>query len=228
MLLRATGLAGSVTQRQLGGGDILASGEVIGTLNGDSNQTLTAALIAGGIINRTGMAAGRTDTTDTAENVLSALFGNDFDRNSLAGVCFRLLYRQAAAFATTWAHGRGWIAGTGTLDVTASRVREYLCEILNATKEVTANCGTTNASATVTLDVPQDPGKITPGMLVTGAGITAGTRVAGVHYGKSSTRDNTDKICSITLDANATATGSGVALTFSPVIRISSLGERTL
>jgi len=229
MLARGMISQGGIPARQAGPGDVLASGEVIAALATDANSTITGAMIAGGILNRTGMTAGRTDTTDTAQNVLTALGGNDFAVNVIPGTTFRFTYRQSAGFATTWGHGRGWIAGTGTLDVTASRIKEFLIEVLNSTPEVTTNCGTTNASATVTLDVPQPAGTITSGMLVTGTGITAGTRVAGVHYGSSSTRSNTDKICSITLDANATATtASGVSLIFSPVLRINGLGERTL
>lgn len=226
MLLRPIGMK---IERAAGAGDLLASGESFAALAADANSTLTGAMIASGVINRTGMTAGRTDTTDTADNVLNALSGNEVDRDVLTGCTFRFIYRQAAAFATTWAHGRGWIAGVGTLNVTASLVREYIVEILCAAREVTRNCGTTNASTAVTLDEPQPAGTIVPGMLITGAGVTAGTRVAGVTYGRTSDRSNTDKICAITMDANATATvASGVALIFSPVLRINSIGERTL
>lgn len=229
MLARPTVFGGSVTERQAGPGDIIASGEVLAALAADANSTLTGAMIGSGIINRTGMTAGRTDTTDTADNVLLALGGNDFSTNIMPGTTFRFQYRQSVAFATTWGHGRGWIAGQGVLDVAASSIKTFLVEVLNSSREVTINAGTTNASAAVTLDVPQAPGTITPGMIVTGAGITAGTRVAGVAYGKTTTRDNTDKICSITLDQNATATAaSGVALTFSPCLRINGMGVQTL
>lgn len=228
-LFRPTGYATSVSERQINAGDILASGESYAALAADANSTITGAMIAAGILNRTGMTAGRTDTTDTAENVLLALSGNDFDRNVLNGCTFRFTYIQTVAFATTWAHGRGWVAGSGTLNVAASAVREYLCRILCAQKEVATNCGTTNASAAVTLDVPQAAGSIVPGMLVTGAGITAGTKVAGVTYGRTTQRDNTDKICALTLDQNATATtASGVALIFSPVIEINGIRASTL
>lgn len=226
MLFRPEGM---FPTRQVSAGDIIASGEAFAALAADANSTLTGAMIASGILNRTGMTAGRTDTTDTAENILLAISGNDVDRNAYNGMSFHFLYRQSVAFATTWGHGRGNVAGIGTLDVTASRVREYIVRILNAQKEFTTNCGTTNASAAVTLDVPQVAGSIVPGMLVTGAGVTAGTKVAGVTYGRSSDRSNTDKICAITLDANATATAaSGVSLIFSPVLEWNSVGERTL
>jgi hypothetical protein len=230
MMARPTVLGGSATERQAGPGDILVTGEsFIAGPSADANSTLTAAMIVAGVLNRTGMTAGRTDTTDTADNVLTALAGNDFDRNILPGCTFRFKYVQNQAFATTWAHGRGWVAGTGVLNVAASTWRSFLCKVLCAAKEVTVNCGTTNASAAVTLDVAQNAGTIVPGMLVSGTGITAGTKVAGVTYGNTTTRTNTDKICAITLDANATATNaSGIALTFSPCIEISSDGSGTL
>ncbi len=230
MLARPTVFGGSVTERQAGPGDVLCTGEsFIAGPSADANSTLTAAMIVAGVLNRTGMTAGRTDTTDTAENVLTTLSGNDFDRNILPGNSFRFKYVQNQAFATTWAHGRGWVAGTGVLNVAASTWRSFLCKVLCAAKEKTLNCGTTNASAAVTLDVPQATGTIVPGMLVTGTGITAGTKVAGVTYGNTTTRADTDKICAITLDQNATATAaSGVSLIFSPVIELSSDGSGTL
>jgi hypothetical protein len=232
MLLRPMGVAGSVSQRQLSGGDLMANGEVIGALTTAGAGTWTAALIAGGIIRRTGPGGGYTDTTDTANNIIAALAGNDVAADVLTGVGFRLMFINTVAQAMTFAAGRGVIAGLGTLGGTASLVREYLLEILNATPEVTVSCGTTNTSTVVTFDVPQALGTVTPGMLVTGAGITAGTRVAGLtlgFQGVASARGSTDKITGITLDANATATAaSGVALIYSPVIRINGLREGTL
>lgn len=226
MLFRPQGM---YPARQVLGGDILAAGEALSALAADANSTITGAMMAAGILNRTGMTAGRIDTTDTAENVLLALSGNDVDRNALVGLSFRFIYRQSAAFATTWAHGRGWVAGTGTLDVTASRIREYVCRILCAQKEVAvANATTHNGTKAIELITPQNAGTVVPGMLLTGAGITAGTKVVGVTYGDSTNRINGDKICSITTDTNSTADASGVALTFSPVIEINSVGERTL
>lgn len=230
MLVRPTVYGGSVSERQSGPGDLIAAGESVGAgPTADANSTLTAAMIAAGIINRTGMTAGRTDTTDTADNVLNALAGNDFDRNQLAGCSFRFEYIQNQAFATTWAHGRGWVAGSGTLNVSASKIRTFLCRILNATKEAAVpNATTHNGTKAIELATPQPAGTITPGMLITGAGITAGTKVVGVTYGDATNRGNTDKICAITTDTNSTADASGVALTFSPVIEINGLGEKTL
>jgi hypothetical protein len=230
MLARGLVQMGGIPSRGAGPGDILASGEVISALAADANSTITGAMIAGGILNRTGMTAGRTDTTDTAHATLVALGGNDFAANVLPGVTFRFIYRQSAAFLTTWAHGRGWVAGIGTLNVTASLIRTFLCKVLNSTPEVVLTAATIIATPDVTLAVPAAPGTITPGMLVSAAaGITAGTRVAGVHYGSTANRDNTDKIVRVTLDQNAiTASDPAKSITFSPMIEINGLGEQTL
>lgn len=229
MLARGTINQGGIPARQAGPGDILASGEVLGALATVGAGTWTGALIAGGIIRRTGPVGGYTDTTDTAQNILTSLGGNDFAANVLPGTSFRFMFLNTVAQAMTFAAGRGVVAGLGVLNGTASLVREYLLRVLNSSPEVTTTVGTTNASAIVTLDTPLAAGTITPGMLVTAANVTAGTKVAGVTYGRTSTRDNTDKICSITLDANATGTvASGTSAIFSPVVEINGLREGTL
>src|SRR5712664_2792401 len=228
-LARGTVYSNSVSERQAGPGDILASGESLAALATVGAGTWTGAIIAAGIIRRTGPAGAYVDTTDTAQNILAALAGNDFALNVIPGTTFRLLFQNTVAFAMTFAAGRGVVTGVGTLNGTASLVREYLMTILNSTPEVALSSGTTNASAAVTLDVPQPMGTVTPGMLVTGVGITVGTRVAGVVTGDTVNRKNMDKITGVTLDQNATATAaSGVQLTFSPVIKIDGLRESTL
>jgi hypothetical protein len=64
---------------------------------------------------------------------------------------------------------------------------------------------------------------ITPGQIVTGTGINAGTTVLGVTQGPGG-------VTGVTLSANATATSAagGVPLTFSPNIRIDGLRSSTL
>jgi hypothetical protein len=62
---------------------------------------------------------------------------------------------------------------------------------------------------------------ITPGMTVSGTGITAGTRVLGVTQGQGG-------VTGVTLDANATATSAagGVALTFLPTVQFDASSRR--
>lgn len=205
-------------------GDTLAAGESIsaGAISTAGAGTLTGAAIATGIIRRTGPGAGYTDTTDTAQNIITALAGNNAAADVLPGSSFRLLFINTVAFAMTFAAGTGVVSGTGTLGVAASSVREYLVTVENATPQTIVAGDTTNASTAVTFDESQDMGDITPGMVVSGTGITAGTKVAGI------TQDGGGKISGVTLDTAATANGSSVQLTFSPAVRFDSLLLGTL
>jgi hypothetical protein len=126
----------------------------------------------------------------------------------------------------TFAAGTGVIAGSGTLSVAASLVREYLITILNATPQQLINCATTNASAVVTFNLQANQaalpmGTVTPGMTVSGTGITAGTTVLGVTQGVGG-------ITGVTLSANATATNNPVGLTFLPTVQFDGIRSSTL
>ena len=78
------------------------------TQSADSNQTISAAAITGGLYSRTGMTAGRTDTTDTAVNILAQMPGMDI------GDSFLLMISNVVAFALTLAGGTGVTLGTKT------------------------------------------------------------------------------------------------------------------
>lgn len=65
----------------------------------DSNQTLPVAAIAGGLYVRNGMSAARTDTTDTAANILAAFPGMDI------GDTFTFMVSVGTAFAWNIAAG---------------------------------------------------------------------------------------------------------------------------
>lgn len=229
MLARGMVTGGSVTGRQAGPGDVLASGESYATLTTAGAGTILGSMIAAGILHRTGPGGGYTDTTDTAENILRALAGNDYAVNVMPGTTFRFIFRNTVAFLMTFAAGLGVIAGTGTLNVTASLVREYLLEVLNSTPTFSTLCSTTGANAIVTLLTPAAMGSITPGQVVSGTGITAGSRVAGVTIGDSGTaRGSVDKITAVTLDQNTASAQSSTNVTFSPCIRFNGLRESTL
>lgn len=219
-------------------GDLAAGGESIsaGAIATAGAGTLTGAAIATGIIRRTGPGAGYVDTTDTSTNIITALLGSSPQAmgggagncgvDVVPGTSFRLLFINTVAFAMTFAAGLGVAAGTGTLDVAASVWREYLVTIINSTPQQLLNCGTTNASAVVTFNLQANQvslpmGTVTPGMTVSGTGITAGTTVLGVTQGVGG-------ITGVTLSANATATTNPVGLTFLPTVRFDALGGGTL
>lgn len=232
---RPTGMRNEVIDSQLMPGDVVIGGESLlnGALVTIGAGTLTGAIIATGIINRTGPTAGYTDTTDTSTAILAALAGNSPGPVVEPGSTFRLRFINTVAFLMTLAAGTGVKLGAGsTLNAAASTWREYILTILNSSPPVTLNCSTTNASAAVTFNLPPGmvalpigPGvqaiNITPGMTVSGTGITAGTTVIGVTNGQGG-------ITGVTLSANATATNNPVSLTFSPTIQIDSIGSGTL
>lgn len=232
MLVRPRITDGGMTREVLPG-DVIAGGENIlaGSLTTVGAGTWTAAMIATGIIRRTGPVGGYTDTTDTASNIIKALAGNigaNYQGNNpspdvVPGSTFRMLFINTVAQALTWAAGEGVEAGTGTLTVAASLVREYLITVKNSTPRQALGCTNGAATPTVTFDTPQDMGTITPGMMVIGTNITAGSKVAGV------TLNGSGKISGVTLDQNvAGANATLVSLVFSPVVMFDGLRSSTL
>lgn len=222
--------------REINPGDLLAGGENIlaGADTVAGGDTLTGAMFATGIIRRTGPTGAYTDTSPTSADIITALSGNNPAADVVPGSTFRLLFQNTVAFAMTLAAGTGVVLGTGTTTIAASLVREYLITILNASPPVTLQTGTVNGTKALTFVLPAgmtsypigpapNAINITPGMIVSGTGITAGTKVLGITQGQGG-------ITGVTTDTNSTATSvaAGVALTFSPVVQIDGLRSSTL
>ena len=233
-LVRANVSDGGPNPRFQMPGDLLAGSENIlgGAIATVGNGTWTGSAIANGIINRTGPTGAYTDTTDTANNILNAITGNNSYAQVANGTTFRLRVINTVAQALTFAAGVGVVAGTGTLNIAASLWREYILTVLCPQPTIIQQSGTTNGSPTVTFvfsgtttQLSTGPNqKVEPlyvGASVTGTGIPAGTTVIGLTAG-------TAGITGCTLSANATATNASVALTFGPVVQIDSIGSGTL
>lgn len=242
MLVRPMVPQGGLPSRRMMPGDTLVSMQSLtpGAIATAGAGTWTGAAMASGIIRRTGPVGGYTDTTDTAQNIIAALLGNDNAADVVPGTSWRLLFLNTVAQAHTFAAGRGVVSGTGTLTTAATKVHDYLLTILNATPELTLMGTFGNGALPVVFTLP--PGVvafpfpaagnllgilITPGMLVTdnttGGNITAGTKIQQVTQGQGG-------IIGITLDtvsAGASAAAPGDSLTFSPVIQIDSLATIT-
>ena len=93
---------------------------VISTVSADANATVSAAQVAGGVIQYTGFSAGRTLTTDTAANFLAAF--PEMDIGDALGFTISVV----PAFAGTFAAGTGvTLAGRATVPA-ASAVTIYL------------------------------------------------------------------------------------------------------
>lgn len=198
-------------QRQVTQGDVVAGGEVVGTLTTVGAGTLTAALITGNsIISRTGPTGAYNDTTDTAANIIGALAVNG--QTPMPASTHRLRILNTVAFIGTMVAGTG-VTLAGVTAIAASSYRDYLVALTNTTPTSIAAAATTNASAVITGMDSSETSVVSPGQLVTGTGIPAATTVLSVQPG-----------IGVTLNANATATASLVGLTFSPTVTITGIG----
>lgn len=209
-------------------GDVLLGGEVIQPLTTVGAGTLTALLLASGLIYRTGPVGAFTDTTDTSANIINQIVAQyNYSTQSVSGLSsgnavqngttVRVRYMNSVAFVGTIAAGTGVTLGNNATTVNASSVKDFLITVTNGTPQQVFACSTTNASAVVTGLSQFQTSQLTPGMLVTGTGIPASTTIASIQNGVG-----------VTLSANATATNVLTALTFNPTIRLDGLGQGLL
>ena len=214
-------------QRQAFPGDVIGAAEIIQNLTTASAGTLAAGLLLSGILNRTGPTGAYTDTTDTAQNIINALVaGYNYQTTGVTGISgmvaaqpgtsVRLRYINTVAFAMTLAAGSG-VTLAGNTGVNASSVKDYLIQVTNGTPTSVAAATTTNASNVITGMTQAQTAAVSVGQAVSGTGIPGGAVVASIQPGVG-----------VTLSANATATGSLVALTFSPIVTITGLGQGLL
>lgn len=79
------------------------------TVSATGNKTLTAAMIASRFIQRTGMTANATDTTDSAANIIAAVQGQIQEEGSgwNVGETFELTYQNNNNYQVTLAGGTG-------------------------------------------------------------------------------------------------------------------------
>jgi hypothetical protein len=229
--------AGEVPATMISQGDTLILGENLagGVLTTVGAGTWLAAQIASGIITRSGPVAGYTDTTDTANNILTALAGNGSAADLQQGSTFRMLFVNTVAQLMTLAAGTGVTLdttnGTGVVNCAASLVREYLFTINNNSPETTQQCNFLTTTKIINFNLRSGESArpmqgsngsglaITSGMIVSGTNIAAGTKVVGLIAGQGG-------ITGVTVDTNTTGTQTNTAVTFSPSITISSLGTR--
>lgn len=174
---------------------------------------IPAEAILSGIIRRTGPVGGYIDTLPTADQLFAAC--PDLD----VGDSFEFLYRNEVAQALTLAApaDASGILGFNTT-LAASLVRRYMITALSGPQRSGVySASTVNASPTLTLTNVKDAKSITPGMNVSGTGITAGTYVIGVNQATGV----------VTLSANATATNALIGITFTPRYQIDGLYSAT-
>jgi hypothetical protein len=175
-------------------------------INGD-NQNLTVAAIIAGFINRTGTTANTTDVLPSADELVAAL------PELSVGDSFNFMIRMANAHTNTLTLGTG-IEAFGTTGIVASNIREYVLTLLSGNARTRVVSGsTTNANAVLTNIAQADLAALRVGMGVTGTGIAASSYIVGINLTAGT----------VTMNQNATATGSNIALTFFPRFEIAGL-----
>lgn len=189
---------GNAIRSQLAGDALMDQRQAVAiTTAGDGSWTAEAMLA--GIITRSGPGAGYADTPVSVATLIAAC------PQLSAGDSFSFYVRNTVAQANTVAAGTGWTLGTNTA-IAASKVRKYQVTIHSNKASQVYAATTTNASAVVSALTASQVDALQPGMGVTGTGIPANTTVIGVNAAAGT----------VTLSANATATGTLVALTFFP------------
>src|SRR5947209_3280513 len=161
-------------------GDLIANSEAILSNATAGALSITGAMLASGILSRSGPGAGYIDTFPAASDLVASLMGagsfvgtGAFSAQGVQpGLSFRFRIINTVAFANTVAAGAGGTL-SGVTTVAASSFRDYLVTITNGTPPQVIAGNTTNASAVVTGMAPALLQQITQGMLVTGTGIPA-------------------------------------------------------
>lgn len=219
---------GSVTNiaRQIARGDTAFDASIVTTQNGTVGLNYTQSAIAGGIILRTGTLAGAAnDVLVDAATVVNAISINDYER-ATAGSQFRLRVINSATTQTITLTAGAGITLSGVMTIATNTWREFLLQVIASAVPSIQTGSTTNASAQVQLvgfngniflNHTNSGNLIEPGMFVTGAGVPALTTVLGI------TPEGL-----LTLSANATATASGVTLTFTPNVLVTNIGSGTI
>ncbi len=163
-----------------------------------NNITFTASDLLAGIIERNPTAA-TADLLPTVDQLVGAC------PELSVGDSFKFLVRMNTAFAETLTTNTGWTLA-GTTAIAASSVREYLVTMGATKRSQVYAANTTNASASITGLTDAQMATLQVGQAVSGAGIPAATTLTAINLTNGT----------VTMSANATATGSLVSLTFSP------------
>lgn len=238
---RATGRRGNL-EASIHPGDTILVSDQPGTLTTVGAGTLTAALLLGGVIYRTGPSGAVADTFDTPGNILTALgAGGPNGPDIVPGIGFKCRYMNASAFTLTLTApaSQGWATGVnnsaGTLAIPTNTWCDILFQFTNTTVPVTVLASTVNANPLASWVLP--PGQTVlpmgsaPGSLniMAGANVLAvggtpfagGTRVTNLVQGQGGS-------VGFIASNNAGATNAGASLTIGPVITLSFLGTGTL
>lgn len=197
--------------RAAGPGDALMSQLRATALATVGAGSLTASMLASGLLERTGPTGNYIDTLPTVAQLCAAI------PQLTAGDSFTFILRNTVAYSNTLAVGTGWTLGSNTA-IAASLVREYLITMTATKPTVVITATTTNASATLTNVSDDSLLALEPGMVLAGTGITGGTTVLAVNLNNNS----------VVMSAAATADGTTIAVTADPTATITGVRSSTL
>ena len=215
-------------QRKQEAGDCITAALSVAALTTAGAGTITAAMIAAGVIRRTGPTAGYTDTWPTAAQIaeLAKSYGNMVDWSP--GIGFMVRHINTVAYAATMAvpASSGISLSTAKYSTVtanaASQWRDYFVELVS--EPVAASLATaaiTNGSKKIVPAAELAYGSVAPGMSVYGTGIGASALVTHVVHGVSG-------ISEVWVDTNSTADNAAASVTFTPTVVIHSIGAGDL
>ena len=209
-------ISDGANSRPIAQGDTLCGGEVIPATNATAGITVTAAMLAGGLVLRSGAGA-MTDTIDTAANIiagLSAGLGTSGIQNGTSWHANWIVTTAQTCTLTATAN-TGIIVNRGA--IAASSAKEFLVTIVNGTPAQTLNATTVNANAVLSGLTAAQCALLSVGMIVTNvqAGQQGNTIIA--VNGPAGT---------VTMSGNSNATNATpVSFTFSPVVQIDGIKQ---
>lgn len=192
-------------------GDITLSQKL---LNGNATvgaANLSAPEVLGGILRRTGSTANYADVFPSAESILRAcpVLG--------PGDSFEFTLINTVAFTNTPTGGTGIVMGNNTAQAVSS-VRDYLFQVLGNGFTQVASASTVNGSPVITNISAAQIANINIGQGISGTGIPGGATVIGTNLSTGT----------VTMSANASATGDVVAVTTFPRIRVDGIRSSSL
>jgi hypothetical protein len=126
-------------------GDVVSLGELATTVNAAGAQTISAAALAGQVILRQGAGA-VSDVTDTAVNIMQAMYGNT-GSGPRVGEGFLAFFSNQGASTVTMTGGTGVTVSGNTLVLTlTTKILFFVCTA--AGTQTFANGVYTNTGAT--------------------------------------------------------------------------------
>ena len=211
-------------QRKQEAGDCMAAAFSASALTTAGDGTITAAMLTGGMIRRSGPAGAYTDTWPTADQIATAVrsYGSMVDWNPGIGLLIRHINTVAYAATMAVPANAGISLSTAKYSsVTAnaaSKWREYFLELVSepvAARLVTAVIANGTKKIVPAVELPY--GSVAANMSVYGIGIGASAKVTHVVHGVSG-------ISEVWVDTNSTADNAAAAVTFTPTVVVHSIG----